>query len=315
MLARISGFKKKHALVGRANSQGVTVETVGGLGNQLFIYSVGVELSRRLGCPLYVDTTWFKQNVDRSFSLDSFAGLFIEVSSGAKRRKRRVRVDSLLGRVKNNDLIGELSFSTSRGYVEKEFYFDSKVLSLPVGTRLRGYFQSWKYFEESAAQIRGELHSIRSPSTWFLEQAATGATQEDWVGVHVRRGDYLNPEVRKVHGILDHEYYDRALNLIETRHGIRPIKVFSDDIRTAQQLFKGSGRSIEFIEPPSDASPIESLVLLSKGQSIITANSSFSWWAAWLGQTESRTVVVPKKWFAAVDFSEKDLFLPAWQVI
>ncbi len=308
-------FRKNHSLAGRVNAQGVTVESVGGLGNQLFIYSVGVELSRRLGCPLYVDTTWFKQNMDRSFSLGSFAGSFFEVHSSAKRREFRVRLNSRLERVKNWDLLGELNFSTSRRYIEKGFYFDSKVLSLPVGARLRGYFQSWKYFEDSATQIRGELQSIRSPSAWFLEQSATETAQEDWVGVHVRRGDYLNPEVRKVHGILGHEYYDRALNLIETRHGVRPIKVFSDDIRTAQQLFKGRARAIEFIEPPSNSHPIESLVLLSKGSSIITANSSFSWWAAWLGQTKNRTVVVPEKWYAATPFSKEDLFLPAWQII
>jgi len=184
-----------------------------------------------------------------------------------------------------------------------------------VGARLRGYFQSWKYFEDSAMQIRLELQSLRSPSAWFLEQSAKEPTQQDWVGVHVRRGDYLNPEVQKVHGILGHEYYERALNLVESRHGVRPIKVFSDDIQAARQLIKGRQRTIEFVKPPNDSHPLESLVLLSQGSSIITANSSFSWWAAWLGQADGRTVVVPEKWYAATTFTKEDLFLPDWQIV
>jgi hypothetical protein len=155
---------------------------------------------------------------------------------------------------------------------------------------------------------------LSSTSEWYLEKIEEFSNQDDWLAIHVRRGDYLNAGTREFHGIMDERYYRNAIKIIDSNSGIMPIKVFSDDIKAAKSLFAGNQSRFEFINSPPESSSLESLLLMSRGSGIITANSSFSWWAAWLGQTPSRQVVVPSPWFRGAEISTVDLFLGDWAV-
>jgi hypothetical protein len=286
---------------------GITVELVGGLGNQLFIYATGYELSRKLGCPLYVDTTWFHKRLDRKIGINSFLNDAILTSVNPYKRRAEIQVHKVLP---------QLSFRSTNMFLESDMGYLPQVSKIPVGSRLRGYFQSWRYFQEYAPEIRWQIRELLRPSAWYQKLRTDFQDQQDWIAVHVRRGDYLNPGTRDVHGILGVGYYKNAVKQVDAQFGKKvPLKIFSDDHAAAQALFEGFGRRIEFVLAPLDSHPIESILLMSQGSGIVTANSSFSWWAAWLGESVTRPVIVPNPWFRSKQVDQDDLFLPNWMPV
>jgi len=191
--------------------------------------------------------------------------------------------------------------------------YQPEVSRLPIGSTLRGYYQSWKYFGESAPKIREQIHGLLKPTEWYQTRRVEFQDQENWIAIHVRRGDYLNAATRDVHGLTSLDYYKRAVERVDSQFDNQmPIKVFSDDRSAAQALFQGSKRQIEFVHEPPGSKPIESMLLMSLGSGIIAANSSFSWWAAWLGDVITRPVIVPDPWFRTKRINQADLFLQNW---
>lgn len=289
-----------------ALERGITAELVGGLGNQLFTYAAAYSRSRTLDCPLYIDTTWYQGNLHRRLELNqaNIAGTYTATSPILR------KVSSVL----TNRLFPNKGLVCGT-FIEKHFEFDDQVLNVPIGTSLRGYFQSWKYFESSETQIRNQVRSLRFCSNWYNLMSREFATSDPWVAIHVRRGDYLNPGTNEFHGILQEDYYRAALEIVNEVHGVMPIKVFSDDILAAKSLLSHITDRLEFVNPPVESSSLENLLLMSQASGIITANSSFSWWAAWVGHRFDRTVIVPDPWFQKVDISNSDLFPDSWTLV
>ena len=288
------------------NSQqpGITVELVGGLGNQLFIYATGYEMSLRLDCPMYVDTTWFRAQSDRNLGLNSFTNDAIFISSRPFIRRAEIKLHKIMG---------PLLPTGTKVFVESQMDYLPEVSKLPLGSTLRGYFQSWKYFEEHAKKIRSQIHDLVNPSDWYQTSHVEFQDQKEWVAVHVRRGDYLNAGTRVVHGILGNSYYMNAIKQIDAQFGYEvPLKVFSDDHAAAKVLFQESERRIEFVQEHPNSNPIESMLLMSQGSGIIAANSSFSWWAAWLNPNPNKTIICPKKWFNSASIPDEDLIPKTW---
>ncbi len=290
--------------VKNSHQPGVTVELLGGLGNQLFIYATGYELSQKLDCPLYVDTTWFRTHADRKLGLNSFTNDAIYTSAKPSVRRAENQIHKVMPR---------LLSKSSNVFVESKMDYQPEVSRLPIGSILRGYFQSWKYFGECAPKIREQIHDLLNPTEWYQTRRVEFQDQENWIAVHVRRGDYLNAGTRDVHGILRNSYYKNAIKQIDAQFGYEvPLKVFSDDHSAAQALLQGSNRRIEFVQGPPNSDPLESMLLMSQGSGIIAANSSFSWWSAWLGESITRPVIVPSPWFRTKSFNQDDLFLQDW---
>ncbi|MDA9334062.1 alpha-1,2-fucosyltransferase [Actinomycetota bacterium] len=283
---------------------GITVRLQGGLGNQLFIYATGYELSQKLDCPLYIDITWFRNHADRELGLNSFAHDAIYTSANPFVRRAENRIYRVVPR---------LLSKSSNVFVESKMEYEPEVSRLPIGSTLRGYYQSWKYFRESATKIREQIHGLLKPTEWYQTRCVEFQDQENWIAVHVRRGDYLNAGTRDVHGLTGFAYYRNAIERIDSQFDNQmPLKVFSDDHSAARMLFRGNGRKIEFVQEPLGSKPIESMLLMSLGSGIVAANSSFSWWAAWLGEKNTRPVIVPIPWFRTKQINQLDLFLRNW---
>ena len=140
---------------------------------------------------------------------------------------------------------------------------------------LHGYFQSEKYFSEYIDELKDEF-VLRHPK--YPEKL-----DEDYIGIHVRRGDYLNHPT--IHPTCSMEYYEQALASLPDK----PVKVFSDDQEWCAKNFKGDKFHI------STKDFIEDFELMRKCNYHIIANSSFSWWAAWL--SDSKKVIAPSTWF------------------
>jgi hypothetical protein len=272
----------------------VTVEVVltGGLGNQLFGYALGLELSVRSECDLILRTGALGHRV---FELDSF-----ELGPQVVIGDRYGQLGEFAGRA-----IGRLSWQR-RFITERSFSFDPKILAAKSPVKLHGYFQSWKYFPTVIPQVLGQIARVVDPSPDFL-RLHDELSSKRFVSVQVRRGDYL--EHLDYHGICHDNYYHQAL------HGCLKwdelVVVFTDDDTSWVPPWI-DGQDALIIRPRDLPRPIESLVLMGLAEHWVIANSSFGWWGAMRGSRSGGTVIAPRPWFAAEGLDTRDLLPPDW---
>ena len=279
----------------------ITIEPLGGLGNQLFTYATGRALAVRRGTDLVADLRNFEGYDWHSFELDSFASNLTVVEADGRYR-------SLEGKAQR--IARRLGFRQRALVEETSTIFNRGVLDAPDGSRLRGYFQSWRYFADVGHIIREEVREVSNPSSWFERTRRELATAPPWLAIHVRRGNYVDiPNM----GLVRASYYEQATELVTRLVGELPIVVFTDEpAHLSAALGSNLLERCRVIDSPPDSRPIETLVLMSDAQHIVTANSTFSWWAAWLGERESRFVICPRPWLDDPFYNDRDLIPPPW---
>jgi hypothetical protein len=278
----------------------VSVELVGGLGNQLFGYFAGWYLSETLGCQY--QPFWLTSRVEavqRELSVTQFELPHQPVSVG--------QIDFSFPLTLRFALQGiMLRLGLSNNFARKIFgVFTSKVvgedqglLGVKPGQVARGYFQSNTYFEGLAKLGKDVKLRLSNESDWF-SRTRNQIIQESPIVIHVRRGDYLSPTNSKI-GTLSKRYYLDALMKLES-DGLRKKRlwIFSDDVPSVQEEFgEIEGYDTKWVQPPSESTSAESMILMGLGSGIIVSNSTFSWWAARLGS--AKRVVAPDKWFLAM---------------
>ena len=289
----------------------VTGRLVGGVGNQLFIYSAARKLAEINNAPLILDVSQIGVGGTNHGTLLNETNLFGEF------KFLRKKFPKILLRIENkvNRLIEKyLKFNSfPRGiYFSEVLGFDKKVFALNSPIILSGYFQSWRYVEDILPKIQEEI-VLKNYSNWFIG-LRTIVNEEKPIVIHVRRGDYTN--LADDFGILGLEYYEKALAQIEETNLDKkvPIWVFSDDINKARSLLSNvSQRKIVFIDPPANCSALESLLLMTYGGAHVIANSTFSWWSARLSKT-TQIVVAPNTWFRYRE-DPIDLLPPEWKLV
>lgn len=260
----------------------ITIEPAGGLGNQLFHWAAGWSLARAKGVRLVADTVHYVCPLARSWELDSFdSGIDATTSSSRREQRLRNRLASLPG--------------ATRWFVtDRSSRVSPPASRISSRARLRGYFQNASFFAAYAEDIRERVRTISHPSPWFLETAARLKGMESFIGIHVRRGDYIHlPQ----HGVLPHSYYKAAVEqLVPDAPPGTPVIVTTDE---PNELLWVSGLApgsrCEILRPPPESRPIESLILLSMARYLVTANSTWSWWAGFVGNAQ--TVCYPNPWF------------------
>lgn len=298
------------SIANEGNSVSITIEPLGGLGNQLFVYALGLSISTRLGVPLEADLRNFADYKWHNYELDSFRN---SISSHRVPVQTAGAPRGFVGKASSR-VLSKLAdrLTTAPGlFCEKDGRFDSSVYRLADGARLRGYFQAWKYSEDVQHRIRSEIQHLRRPTGWFQETHEFLSKTGDWISVHVRRGNYIQISGM---GIVGSAYYDRALSLIASLEPDLPVFVFSDDPSLAKALPSLAKRiDVHFVKPPKHSPPIESLVLMSLAKHSIIANSTFSWWGARLKrEPQSGLVIFPRPWLDRRDFLDRDMFPPEW---
>lgn len=183
-------------------------------------------------------------------------------------------------------------------------------VDIPIGTTaINGYFQSEKYFKKYENKIR-EIFTIKSEiKDSIYEKHKDLLNRNNVVSVHLRRGDYLNYPDH--HPVMDLNYFMKAMKKFP-KDSI--FLVFSDDPQWCKQNFPGIDEKFFIIEGQTD---IEDFTMMTMCNHNCIANSSFSWWAAWLNNNPDKIVVAPKKWFgpAYANYDTKDLCCEGWVVI
>lgn len=264
-------------------------ELSGGLGNQLFEYAAAHSLARKHGTTVAMNRFAYTQDKLRQYLLDAYAlpqTFANEAECNALRGNRLLasgRLRRLLPLPANPHL-----------YIEPHFHYDAAFEQLGNDVYLRGYFQSERYFADCAEEVRKMFTLQHLPQSALSSQIQQA---EIPVSLHVRRGDYVAIQaVLAQHGTASTDYYERAITIIRALYPKASFFVFSDDIPWVREHM-GFIPSPVFVEGDTQR-PQTDLHLMSLCQHHITANSTFSWWGAWLNGKPGKQVIAPRQWFA-----------------
>ena len=274
----------------------------GGLGNQMFQYALAIKLMS-LGRQIKLDITKYAEpHVHNDFELDKVFGIDCPFAS--------IREIQSLGYRKANhltELLKRTPFGKKTIYNHESYAFDEHVLKLD-GYYLEGYWQSEKYFSD----IRGKiLEAYRFPEFSTAKQRDYAEQMQGSlsVSVHIRRGDYLNYPY--LQNICTSDYYDWAMEYFRKRY---PEKVrfyiFTNDTAWAEEHFREADCRI--ITGNSGADSFRDMQLMSLCRHNIVANSSFSWWGAWLNRNPEKTVIAPEKWINGSPDEAADVVPETW---
>lgn len=291
----------------------IIVRLNGGLGNQMFQYAAGRAIAYRNNTNLKLDISSFEQYTLRSYSLDCFN--IIEDFATHNEIKRLKPDRSQLFSFGLNKLQQKIMpWHNHNEIIEHTIVFNPDVRKITGNAYLDGYWQSEKYFADIAHIIWNDF-TFKYESDELNTSVLSQIQDADSVSLHIRRGDYVsNPKTMETHGVLGIDYYIQALNLIEKKVKDPHIYVFSDDISWARENLN-TNLPLHFIDHNGVEKNYEDLRLMNSCKHHIIANSSFSWWGAWLDSKQEKIVIAPRKWFNQSNMDTTDLIPDSWYKI
>lgn len=288
----------------------IIVKLMGGLGNQMFQYAVGRRLAHQHGTELKLDLSFLQNNTEvitvRKFELHHLniaasIATADEVSEYLLARKSRLQ-----------RLLAAAGMRPRRTFLaERHFHFDPAIMTAPDDCYLEGYWQSERYFKDIEGPLREEFQVGAAPDRWNLDMAEQ-IGKVDSVSVHVRRGDYVaHQAINAYHGTCSLQYYRNAISTMLDRVPEARFFVFSDDLGWVKENLELPGQT-QYMDHNGPEHGCHDLRLMSLCLHNIVANSSFSWWGAWLGTAPGKIVIAPDKWFNTPDLDTRDLLPDSW---
>lgn len=284
----------------------IIAHLIGGLGNQMFQYAAARALAAKRNTSLLLDISSFDSyTLHQGFELNRiFCGDF-NIAQKAHMQKmlgwqsfnsvKRYLHRPALSWLRNKSLAIEPSFEYWQGFED-----------LSAETYLSGYWQSERYFISADDIIRKDFRFSTPLSAENLE-LADNISNSDSISLHVRRGDYVN---NSAYASCSLDYYKSAIEYLTKQLESSTFFIFSDDINWVKENLKLEHPHIYIDNNQGDQS-YNDMRLMSLCKHNIIANSSFSWWGAWLNANEAKTVIAPKKWFNT-DLNSKDLIPANW---
>jgi hypothetical protein len=262
----------------------------GRTGNQMFQFASTVGIARKLGYEV-------------AFPIENTENASVEDFKDGVRREVYFDIPKVF-EVPKEMLKSRSEIVYNKVAQEPYFHFCQDLFMIPDSINLKGYYQTEKYFEHCKEEIRSIFTFKPRVKVKALEQFPK--VMIDTVGIHVRIGDYVG--LQDFHPVCDSDYYLAALEHFKDKS--YHFLIFSDNIEYCKQIF-GESQNIVYIcnnEPEVD------LCLMSICENNIIANSSFSWWAAWLNKNPDKKVIAPKKWFGPAYHYQNtsDLYCKNW---
>jgi hypothetical protein len=290
----------------------IIVRLKGGLGNQMFQYATARHLAVKNGTCLKLDLSSFSRNRLRSYRLNHYniaarpASAKELIRFGVGHRKMvRWALRAIAGWLPRNDW---------QWIVQKGRDYDPSLLKLRGNVYLEGTWQSAKYFHEISPLVRQEL-MLKTRLSRATLRVAEEITKTEAVSLHVRRGDYVSDmTTNKKHGLCGLDYYEHAMHRIAQETPTPHFFVFSDD-PTWTRNHLSSKYPMTFVTHNGPEQDYEDLYLVSMCRHHIVANSTFSWWGAWLCKNDDKVVIAPRQWFRGVEFNVGDLIPSNWCTI
>ncbi|HET8654370.1 MAG TPA: alpha-1,2-fucosyltransferase [Longimicrobiaceae bacterium] len=288
----------------------IIVRLLGGLGNQMFQYATGRALALRRGTVLKLDLSAFAAYPLRSYRLDHFR---IDATLADTAEVARVTGRNLRGlRARIHGAVERRRPYYRRGMVrERRFGYDPKLSGVRGDAYLVGFWQSERYFDDIRDRLVAEL-TVSTPPEGDNRRLLDAIEATDSISLHVRRGDYVeDPANLRLHGTCPPAYYERALAALLPRADRPHVFVFSDDIGWAKEHLRIPCPAT-FVAHNGEERDYEDLRLMSRCRHHVIANSTFSWWGAWLSTHPDRTVVAPREWFRDGSLDARDVVPDSW---
>jgi hypothetical protein len=300
---------------------------MGGLGNQLFQYALGRHLAMANAAELILDASGYERPDVRKAGpglrkceLGHFriAGKLVDgtyrKNDGASARRRRA--EKLLRLLRR---LGDIRkpYHQRHEIVEPSslhFHFDPRLLHRKFrgSISVRGFWQCEKYFVDIQDVLRQEL-TWRDSMAPELDRLADRIRACTAIAVHVRHGDNASSGGRSM-GVLPRAYYEATMRALESEVSERAFFVFSDDGAWAKQLL-GSRPDLTYVAYDQPGEAHRELQLMSLCRHHILANSTLSWWGAWLGKKEGQIVFAPRRYHQGIDRPNPDLYPAEWRLI
>jgi len=294
----------------------IVVNLKGGLGNQMFQYALGLTLSHKTGSELKLDLRYLqdrtprKNFVFRDYDLDIFA---ISPKQASKQELKRFALNVDNTKLREMWLRLRSRIPTKASVVqEKRFSFDSDILLATGDVYLNGYWQSERYFSESAALVRQHF-VVSTPLKPNADKLLQRISSEESVCLNVRRADFVG---HSAHKALEVEYFKLAVGEMERRIGQRlMLFVFSDDVEWCRNNLQLSHNQEVVDHRYAGPKFCNYFLLMSTCKHFIIPNSTFAWWAAWLAKNPKKVVIGPKRWIADPKIDTKDVLPEGWIAI
>lgn len=291
----------------------VIVKLQGGLGNQMFQFAICSIISLENKSKLKVDNYFF-ENKDKKvgFTPRQFELSVFDNNYNVATLKE---VECFTNLSKFNLIRQKYGFNYPKMFVEPSLGYHDTLLQLKSPVYLEGYFQSFRYFEGYEDFVK-ELFSFSLKNLDEKNKKIFNKINNtETVAVHIRRGDYVNDNLtQQFHGNCSKAYYLNAIHILEQKNKELTYLFFSDDIMWVKENFSDLLVNKVFVDENKGADSWKDMFLMSACSHNIIANSSFSWWGAWLNSFSEKIVIAPKVWFLNLeaDKMSNDLIPESW---
>jgi hypothetical protein len=285
----------------------IVVRIYGGLGNQLFQYACGRALSIEKRSELILDSSDLKHEKLRAFELGNFCIPGSVKQYAYSEEKKQIPKYHPVGAMQRIEYKFFWKTFSETGLSR----YNPDLIRSDKNLYLWGYWQSPRYFSKHASVIKNDLAFRLDNNAEYSDLVNTMLSTQS-VAVHVRRGDYAsNSNLTTRYGLLGASYYSRAVKEIERRLHDPMFFVFSDDVSAAREIM-GSSSRIAYVTTTPRKSGFDDFQLMTTCKHFIIANSTYSWWAAYLGVRDDGVVICPEPWFVDTTVDSTDLIPSSW---
>jgi len=282
----------------------IIVKIIGGLGNQMFQYAYAKSLEQK-GYEVKIDISAFKTyKLHDGYQLNKYN---IDLKKSTEEEKNKYYSNTIFSKI-----LRKIGVESSKAIKEKSLLYDETFLNIEDDNYIEGYFQSEQYFKNIRDILIEQFTIKQEVSNYTKEINNKIALSKNSCSIHIRRGDFVNTTNINIHGSCNLEYYKKAIKYLENKMENISYFIFSDDIAWCKKNIET--KNAIFIDNEEKRIPHEDIYLMSLCSHNIIANSSFSWWGAWLNQNENKMVIAPKQWFVDKKMQQqsKDIVCEDW---
>ncbi|MGH0001039.1 alpha-1,2-fucosyltransferase [Pseudovibrio ascidiaceicola] len=303
-----SQVRKSGAARRRKLKPTLIVRIRGGIGNQLFQYAFGRKIALETGMKLRFDHSEYEQYFNRSYCLN----LFKTQGLSATESEMSAVLWPAQAFGQTVKICRKFYPFYQRRYIrEDELLRDGDTPVFKQSAYLDGYWQKWEAPFSIMEQLREEI-TLKKPMVLerlkLLQRINSGPS----AALHVRYGDYSQAHNLQNFGLCSAGYYKGAMDFLSERIPGLTFYVFSDSPERAREVVPQQD-NVFFADPMQDGKDYEDLMVMSSCDHIVTANSTFSWWAAFLNRNEEKHVIAPLKWFKNPNLDDSLIVPPHWQ--
>lgn len=282
----------------------IIIKMNGGLGNQMFQWALARRIQEITDMDVYLDMSYFDKRYARPYQLDVFNMKPKFINDPLTKLKLFI-IWTL------RDILAGQTFLGITLYSEKHFHFDRNIARIKSNTYINGFFQSELYFKAIGNQLRMDFEFL--PTDEIENEKIAGKIKlANSVSLHIRRGDYVEKErYQNVYANCSLDYYKRGVEHIAERYPNPTLFIFSDDINWVKKNLKLPYECV-FVTNNSGDKGYEDMRLMSLCKHNVIANSSFSWWGAWLNKNPEKIVIAPQRWFNDEKIIQTDVIPENW---